>query len=167
MHDSNRDRLITAARREPAPLCRWVQEDTTLDVMPLDENILGFSNRWYGAAMAASVAQPLTDDLEIRVVTAPFFFATKLEAFRGRGNGDFVTSRDLEDLIAVVDGRAELATEVLAEAGDLRKYLRAEITPLLKNPGFLDALPGHLLPDPISQSRIEIILRRLKTVASV
>jgi hypothetical protein len=34
---------------EGAPLCRWIQGGTILDVMPLDENILGFSNRWYRA----------------------------------------------------------------------------------------------------------------------
>jgi hypothetical protein len=36
---------------EGAPLCRWVHSGTILDVMPLDEKILGFSNRWYRAAM--------------------------------------------------------------------------------------------------------------------
>lgn len=40
--------------REGAPLCRWVRHGTTLDVMPLDEKILGFSNRWYRAAMESS-----------------------------------------------------------------------------------------------------------------
>ncbi len=48
---------------EGAPLCRWVQQGTILDVMPLDEKILGFSNRWYRAAMKSSVTQQLLDDL--------------------------------------------------------------------------------------------------------
>jgi hypothetical protein len=34
---------------EGAPLCRWVHGRTILDVMPLDEKILGFSNRWFPA----------------------------------------------------------------------------------------------------------------------
>jgi hypothetical protein len=33
--------------REGAPLCRWRQKTTTLDVMPLHAKILGFSNTWY------------------------------------------------------------------------------------------------------------------------
>jgi len=74
--------------REGAPLCRWVYHRTTLDAMPLDEKILGFSNRWYRAAMESSVTERLSDDLEIRIVTGPFFVATKLEAFKGRGRGD-------------------------------------------------------------------------------
>lgn len=44
---------------EDAPLCRWVQSGTILDVMPLDEKILGFSNRWYRAAMEASTTHQL------------------------------------------------------------------------------------------------------------
>ena len=32
--------------REGAPLCRWCQQTTTFDVMPLDGRILGFKNRW-------------------------------------------------------------------------------------------------------------------------
>jgi hypothetical protein len=135
--------------------------------MPLDEKILGFSNRWYRAAMQSSVRERLSDDLEIRIVTGPFFIATKLEAFKGRGKGDFFGSHDLEDLISVVDGRPALVTEVQAGAIELRAYVRAEIHGLLRTSGFLDALPGYLLPDAISQFRIGIVLRRLENLASV
>jgi hypothetical protein len=48
---------------EGAPLCRWVQKSTVLDVMPLDEKILGFSNRWYRAAMETASRYPLARDL--------------------------------------------------------------------------------------------------------
>jgi len=151
--------------REGAPLCRWVHHGTTLDVMPLDAKILGFSNRWYRAAMESSVTEWLSEDLEIRMVTGPFFIATKLEAFKGRGKGDFFGSHDLEDLISVVDGRAALVAEVQAGGADLRAYLPAEIKGLLDTPGFLDALPAYLLPDAASQSRIDIVLRRLAALA--
>jgi len=30
---------------EGAPVCRWIQGGIILDVMPLDANVLGFSNR--------------------------------------------------------------------------------------------------------------------------
>lgn len=31
--------------REKAPLCRWIVDGVTVDVMPDHENVLGFSNR--------------------------------------------------------------------------------------------------------------------------
>jgi hypothetical protein len=151
---------------EGAPLCRWVHSGTILDVMPLDERILGFSNRWYRAAMEAATTHQLFRDLEIRVVTAPYFLATKMEAFRGRGRGDFLASHDLEDLIFVIDGRSTSVEEVQAATPLLREHLHTEIAGLLGAPGFIDALPGYLLPDAASQARIGTVLRRLKAVAS-
>ena len=150
-----------------APLCRWIHEDTILDVMPLDEKILGFSNRWYRAAMEVAVARRLLDDLEIRMVTAPFFLATKLEAFKGRGKGDLFGSRDLEDLISIIDGRSTTVAEVRAQTPELQKYIRIEISRLLARQGFLDALPGYLLPDAASQSRVSTVLARLEELAVV
>lgn len=134
--------------------------------MPLDEHILGFSNQWYRAAMEAATKRRLLKDLEIRVITAPFFLATKLDAFNGRGRGDFVASHDLEDLIFVVDGRSSIVEEVRAEIPELCNYLRSAIAGLLATHGFVDALPGYLLPDAASQARIGILIQRLRELAA-
>ena len=151
---------------EGAPLCRWKHGAITLDVMPLDEHVLGFGNRWYRPAMQSATRHTLAPSVDVRMVTAPYFLATKLEAFKGRGEGDY-TSHDLEDLLAVVDGRDGLLEEVRADTSELRKYLAAEIGALLTEPRFMNALPGHLLPDAASQSRIPLLLRRLKELAQV
>src|SRR5215813_2816821 len=37
-----------------APLCRWRRGDLIVDVMPMDEHVLGFSNRWYPAAIKSA-----------------------------------------------------------------------------------------------------------------
>lgn len=150
---------------EGAPLCRWKHGQITLDVMPLDEKILGFSNRWYSTAMRAADRFPLEPSVQIRVVTPPYFVATKLEAFKGRGGGDYFSSHDLEDLLSVVDGRPALLNEIRMAPQDIRGYITAEIKALLQDPRFLDALPGHLLPDAISQARVGILLRRLESIS--
>jgi hypothetical protein len=132
---------------EGAPLCRWRQKTTTLDVMPLDEKILGFSNRWYRPAMDAARERELETDLRIRMVTPVYFCASKLDAFAGRGRNDHRASHDLEDLIAVIDGRAELLGEIQAAEDTVRAYLGSEIKRFNGIQGFVDALPGHLSPD--------------------
>jgi hypothetical protein len=152
---------------EGAPLCRWRQKTTTLDVMPLDAKILGFSNIWYRPAMDHSEERELEKDLKIRLVTPVYFCASKLEAFAGRGRNDFSGSRDLEDLIAVVDGRAELVAEIQAAANDVRSYLAKEIKKLLSIREFSDALPGHVPPDAASQERVGTIISRLEEIASL
>ncbi|MCU1328259.1 MAG: hypothetical protein JWN34_3629 [Bryobacterales bacterium] len=58
--------------------------------------------------MDTAIKYELSADLEVRVVTAPYFLATKIEAFLGRGKGDYLWSHDLEDLIFVIDGRSAM-----------------------------------------------------------
>jgi hypothetical protein len=152
---------------EGSPVCRWRQKKTILDVMPLDPKILGFSNLWYKPALDSAVVHELEPDLRVRVVTAVYFSATKLEAFAGRGKNDYQSSHDLEDLMAVVDGRAELVEEICAGAENVRAYTAAEIRKLLGIRQFLDALPGYLLPDQASQARVSILLERLKKIAAL
>ena len=150
-----------------APICRWVADGILLDVMPTNAEILGFSNRWYPLAMSTATRHQLSKNLSIRLVTPPCFVATKLEAFRGRGRGDYAASHDLEDLIAVVDGREVLSAEVATTDRELRQYVAATIADLLNVSAFLDALPGHVPPDAGSQDRVSLILNRLRRLADV
>ncbi|MGD0956152.1 MAG: hypothetical protein ABR953_04905 [Candidatus Acidiferrales bacterium] len=153
--------------REGAPRCRWRQQTTTLDVMPLDGKILGFRNSWYGPAMESAEQRELEPGLTILLVNPAYFCASKLEAFGDRGKNDYLGSHDLEDVIAVVDGRAELVGEIRAARNDVRSYLAQENAKLCGAPAFLDALPGHLPPDAASQERITTVLARLKEIASL
>lgn len=84
-----RERGFAEDQSKDAPACRWKLGSTTLDVMPTDPAILGFGNQWYKPAIdtARSIALPSTKT--IRLVLAPHFLATKLEAFDGRGKGDY------------------------------------------------------------------------------
>jgi predicted nucleotidyltransferase len=152
------------SRAEGAPICRWLHGDLILDLMPTDPSILGFSNRWYRPALEHSQTTSI-GGYEVRLITAPYFLATKLEAFHGRGEDDFRASRDLEDIVTVIDGRPELMDEVPIAAADLRKYLREELLALLSNRDFLEALPEHLLPDSASQQRIGLVMKRMQQLA--
>jgi len=158
---------FTEDASEGAPICRWQHGQIKLDLMPLDEKILGFSNRWYKSAMDSAQDLEIERGVRIRVVTALYFCATKLEAFRGRGEGDYLASHDLEDLITVVDGRAELLDEVRLGSEDVRSYIESAIGQMLKDPQFIDALTGYLLPDAASQGRIEVVLARLKELSKL
>lgn len=147
-------------------LCRWTIDDLVVDVMPTEPEILGFSNRWYHAAMATAQPCLLTEDLQIRLVTAPYFIATKMEAFAGRGHGDFLFSNDIEDIVTLLDGRAELAAEIKGAEPELQVFLSEQFRQWLQNDDFLDALSGHLLPDAASQGRLPLIRHRIQNIAS-
>jgi hypothetical protein len=153
--------------REDAPLCRWQHDGLVLDVMPLDAAILGFSNRWYADALRTSVEVQLPSGLTLRAITAPYFLGTKIEAFRGRGEGDYFASHDLEDFIAVIDGRPSLLQEIQEASPELRAFLGEAIRGLLTTSRFLDALPGYLSPDTANQARIASLSEKLDALSRV
>jgi predicted nucleotidyltransferase len=157
---------FTEDMSEGAPICRWQSEDLKLDVMPLDEKLLGFSNRWYQGALRESQSVTLPSGTVIRAITPPYFLGTKIEAFMGRGENDYMASHDLEDLIAVIDGRSSIVDEVRDADPNLRVFIGGTVKQYLNETKFMDALPGFLLPDAASQKRIGIALERLNRLAS-
>lgn len=107
----------------------------------------------------------LPSGLSIRLIAAPAFLATKFEAFDGRGNNDYLSSHDLGDLLAVVDGRDRLLQECLASPPPMRGYLATRFSKLLATAAFLDALPGHLPGDASSRERLPDLHRKLAALA--
>ena len=110
--------------------CRWHNGSLTLDVLALNKEVLGFTNIWYEPALKHAFTVTLPSGQSIRVITAPFFLGTKMEAFKGRGKMDFQASHDLEDFVAVFEGRETLLQEIAASPQPLRRYLADTATAL-------------------------------------
>ena len=152
---------------EEALICRWEIDGILTDIMPTREEILGFSNQWYSDAIKNARTIRLSDNLAIRAVNGPYFLATKLEAFNGRGGGDYRGSHDLEDIVTVVDGRVELVAEIQKTGDALRVFLAKSFSQLLKSSDFRDSLAGHLAPDPASQARLTRVTDRLEQITQL
>ncbi|MBU1105072.1 MAG: nucleotidyl transferase AbiEii/AbiGii toxin family protein [Candidatus Riflebacteria bacterium] len=151
---------------DPPIICRWRINSVVVDVMPCDAAILGFSNKWYKASVKNYNIINL-EGTEIKVVNAPYFLATKVEAFLGRGNNDFMGSHDLEDIITILDGRSEIVAEIKAAETKLQAYLGKIFQIWLQNRDFRNALPGMLAPDSASQARLQIVISRLTEVSQM
>lgn len=94
-----------------------------IDIVATADVGIGPTNRWYKQAVAEAISHELAPDLKVLVITPIYFIATKLEAFRGRGHGDYQASHDLEDILLV-----------LAGLPDLRAQLQRECTPVAATP---------------------------------
>lgn len=148
---------------EDGPICAMKLGDLRVDFMP-DDASLGFSNRWYRDATATATPAALDDELTIKLVTPVYFVATKLEAWNGRGKGDALESRDIEDILCLVDGRPELLEEIRSAPGDVSGYIAHEMEVLLSNPDFLYAVQSQARGDPERES---LIFERLDILAGV
>jgi hypothetical protein len=142
-------------------------DGVALDLLPTQEEILGFTNQWYRMGVATAQTLTLPSGVPIRVLRAPEFIATKLEAFYGRGGGDYLFSHDMGDIISVIDGRASLLNECHESLAPLREYLAAQFQHLLTHRSFVDALPGHLPPDLASQARLPDLLIKIKHISEL
>lgn len=143
------------------PPFRWFWNRLQLDLVPLDEKVLGFANPWYRAGFESAQQATGEDGLVLRHLAAPYFMATKFEAFKDRGRNDVFVSHDLEDIMTVVEGRAALVEEVQAAPDNVRLHIARSVANLLALPAFTNALPG-LLSDP---EREEIALARLSQIS--
>jgi predicted nucleotidyltransferase len=167
LEEELRRRGFKQDRSENAPVCRWLVDRIKVDIMPTHEEILGFSNRWYLPAIKNAEQLQLENELTIKIVSPPYFLATKIEAFNGRGGGDYMASHDMEDIISILDGRPEIVSEIISASTDLKQFLSRTFRALLANDEFLDSIPGHLSPDRASQSRLPLLIKKLEEIAEI
>lgn len=92
--------------------------------MPTNEAILGFSNIWYEGGFKNAVDYIIDDQHTVKIFSAPYFIASKLQAFKNRGNNDGRVSTDFEDIIFVLDNRSTIWEEMKnAEDGGSKVFI--------------------------------------------
>ncbi|NEV63386.1 hypothetical protein [Thiorhodococcus minor] len=158
------DRLRQCGFRESPEddiICRMRLDELIVDFMPTDASILGFTNRWYRRALETSQPYRLDHDLCINLLDPVYFVATKLDAFKGRGNDDPLRSHDLEDILTLVDGRKALGDEIAAADQDVSTSIAQEFACLLRHPDFDYAIAGNIT-DP---GRADIVWERWRRIA--
>lgn len=141
-------------------ICRMRLGGLKVDFMPDDEDILGFSNRWYEIGLKTATDYALNAAINIRILTPPVFLATKFEAFLGRGKGDLLESRDIEDILILVDGRPTLASELAKAPADVGAYIAEQFDALSKDAQFENVVAGNLRDG----GRIDLAFKRIAEI---
>lgn len=127
------------------PICRYTSPNGTwVDLMPERPNVLGFAGRWYPRAVQSASARLLTSGRTILVPTSALMFACKLEAFGDRGVGDPYTSKDLEDIAALLDGCRELVDVVQDAVHEVRADISFRLQTITNDRHLHEALLAHL-----------------------
>ncbi len=151
--------------REGAPICRWIYKDVTVDILPIREDVLGWNSPWFEQALNAADEIEL-DGEKIRVVSAPYFTALKLEAFEDRGKGDFLASTDFEDVICLFNGREGIVEEIRGcEA--LRNHLARKFKGYLQASDLHDAVEGFVQTESNPDERKSRIISAFKSIAEM
>lgn len=125
-------------------VCRYQVQGIIVDIMPTDDDSIGFKNKWYPEGFREAIDHTIDPLHRIKILSAPYFIATKFEAFRDRGEGDGRTSQDFEDIVFVLENRSTMWEEMNAASGPVRQYLAEEFLKLVLNPNIFEWVDAHV-----------------------
>jgi predicted nucleotidyltransferase len=147
-------------------ICRYKYKGITVDIMPDDAGILGFTNRWYKDGIKNSSLYSLDKTLAIKIFSAPYYVASKIEAYRQRGIKDKRLSTDFEDIVYVIENREELLDEVANSAVFVKDYIGAFSRDLLSEKDTQEAISAVMGYIPIPQ-RVGFVKNVLEKLAQI
>lgn len=124
---------------------------------------MGVSNIWYKPGFKYIQQIGLEDGSKINILSSPYFLATKLEAFKDRGQNDYYGSHDFEDIIYLLDNRTTIVEEIIAADNDVREYIKTELTAIKSHPQAEEILAMHIHPL-IREARFKILMEKIEMI---
>lgn len=146
---------------ESGIICRYKIQGIIVDIMPINDPSIGFTNIWYPEGFEKAVDYEVDERTIIKILSAPYFVATKLEAHKGRGKNDGRTSQDFEDIVYVLENRESIWEEMDNSDKSVKEYLQSEFKILLKNPNLFEWIDSHV--ERGSPPATYIIIDKIKT----
>lgn len=149
---------------ESTVMYRYKYDDIQIDFIPWDATPLGPTNSWLkpGFDHAESVTVGKT---EIKVLTVPYFLASKWEAYRSRGS-DPRTSHDFEDIIYVLDNNLNVVDSIQSADEGVKRELCKMANGILSMASMEECIECHINPY-TAEERKNIVVDKVKMIATV
>ena len=142
-----------------ARICLFHLEEIEVDIMPLHTpEILRPSPM---LELGFQFAEPfqIANDLEVFALSAPSLLSAKLEAFFERGIRQLPNSKDLDDIVALFDGRMRLVDEIADATPEMRVFISDGLRRFLAN-GYVLDLISDAIRNPEHERRILAKMRQ-------
>lgn len=101
-------------------------------------------NKWYPEVAANAIQLKFDDSFLINIFPAVYFIATKLEAFKDRGENDGRFSTDSDDIVYVLNNRTSIWEEFFVAPTSIYTYLKDEFKKLIDEPYIDEWISAHL-----------------------
>lgn len=141
-------------------ICLFHLDQIEVDIIPMRMELIMRPSRMLELGFQFAEPQQLTDDLEILSLSAPGLLAAKLEAFADRGVRDIHLSKDLEDIVALIDRRLDIAREVESAPEEMRRFIATAVPRLIGDGSVRDVI-ADLLRDRERERRAIELMRTL------
>lgn len=162
-----RDKKFLHDTSEDAPICRWLYRGFKVDIMSTNSSAAGFTNRWYEEGVENAI-EVVSIPVSVKIFNLPYFLASKIVAFRDRGNNDYMGSPDMEDIISLLEVADEALLETILPkvSKNLRTFLKKEFQALLETSDFIDCIPGAVFNRATAKDAAAVVKKRMQTLIS-
>jgi predicted nucleotidyltransferase len=144
---------------------RWMSPSgIPFDLVPAGGHPGGSGTPWDAIALETASALDLGNGVGIWHASAPAFLAQKWAAYGDRGRDAPLMSEDLEDILALLASRPQIAEEIAAAPALLREFVHEQAQAFLAGRHAEDLLAAHLnnAQDPPSTiAKVRALLRGL------
>lgn len=144
-------------------ICSYKFEKIAIDIMPAEDSSIGMSNKWYKPGFKNLQQVKLPEGVSINILPSPYFLATKLEAFKDRGQNDFYGSHDFEDIIYLIDNRTTIVQEILKSDEEIKQFIKHELATIKNHPQANEILAMHIHPL-IREERFQMLMKKIETI---
>lgn len=145
-------------------ICLFHLDEIEVDIMPVRLQLILPPSRMLELGFQFAEPHQLADDLEILALSAPGLLAAKLEAFGDRGAHDPAISKDLDDIVALLDRRLGVGAEVSGAPAEMRHFIAVVMTRLLGDGHVRDVI-SDLLRDRERERRAVELMRTLSSIS--
>ncbi len=142
-------------------ICSYLYKGISVDIMPSEDGPIGTANKWFKIGFN-NLRITTVKGIEVQILSAPCFLATKFEAFNNRGR-DYRTSHDFEDIIYVLDNRTTIVEDIKNDHLGVRQFLKKEITKIINSNNFLEIISCHMHPL-IIEDRLPILKEKIQKI---
>lgn len=143
-------------------ICSYRYKNIPIDIMSAEDGPMGPANKWYKIGFEDLWTIKAIEE-EINILKAPCYLAAKFEAYNDRGQGDYRTSHDFEDIIYVIDNRINIVEEIARTNDRIKSFLIEETIKIFGSPSFEEILSVHLHPL-IATERYPILLEKFNSI---
>ncbi len=123
-------------------ICRFRYKGVKVDVMATKEVGWAPANPWFEPGFHDLETREV-NDIKIRILSLPYYLASKLTAFRSRAK-DPRTSHDLEDIVYILDNRDDITNQFKSAQEDVKIYLKKEFSEIIEDDAIREAILANL-----------------------
>jgi len=146
-------------------ICRFRFNDIKIDVMATKAIGWAPANPWFKSGFNSAISV-IVDGVDVKILTLPYFLATKFSAYYDRGGNDARMSHDFEDIAYVLNYTSNFKDQILQADEPLQAFLKEAFLNIIQSTHLQEAIIGNIYYEE-QEVRFNRIMKNLKEITDI